>query len=65
MKFARDTGDHYPEPQWCSSRLFEVEDFGAHQARILDPAAGWGRIPRAAAAAGYTAIASAGSSLHR
>lgn len=56
--FAADPHGHYVEPQWCSARLFEVEFFGAPDARILDPACGWGRIPRAAAAAGYTAIAS-------
>jgi predicted RNA methylase len=38
--------------------LFEVEFFGAPGAAVLDPACGWGRIPRAAAAAGYTTIAS-------
>ena len=56
--FALDPHGHYVEPQWCSERLFEVESFGAPGACILDPACGWGRIPRAAAAAGYTAIGS-------
>jgi hypothetical protein len=56
--FEKDPLGHYVEPEWCSRRLFEAESFGAPSARILDPAAGWGRIPRAAIAAGYTAIAS-------
>jgi hypothetical protein len=54
MKFVRDTDDHYVEPLWCSSRLFEVKDFGAHQTR--DP--GSGRRPgtdSATACAGCTA----------
>ena len=56
--FVSDPHGFYVEPEWCSTRLFEVEFFGASGARILDPAAGWGRIPRAAIAAGYTTIAS-------
>ena len=56
--FERDQQGHYPEPHWCSERLFDVESFGAPGALILDPACGWGRIPRAAGAAGYTPIAS-------
>jgi hypothetical protein len=51
-----DEFGHYPEPLWCSARLFEVEDFGAPGARILDPCSGWGHIPHNAVAAGYTAI---------
>lgn len=49
---------HYVEPEWCSARLFQIESFGAPRARILDPAAGWGKILRAAKTAGYTAIGS-------
>jgi hypothetical protein len=55
--FARDTLGHYVEPFWCSARLFAVESFGQPGARVLDPAAGWGRILRAVAAAGYTPVA--------
>jgi hypothetical protein len=56
--FPPDAYGHYVEPQWCSARLFEVEFFGAPGARVLDPACGWGRIPKAAHDAGYTAIGS-------
>jgi hypothetical protein len=56
--FTPDPGAHYVEPLWCDTRLFEVEFFGAPGALILDPACGWGRIPQAAKAAGYTVIAS-------
>jgi hypothetical protein len=56
--FEKDPLGHYPEPPWIAERLFELEYFGQPGARILDPGAGWGRIPRAAAAAGYTPIAS-------
>lgn len=38
--FARQKHDHYVEPQWCSKRLFEVEQFS----RVWDPCCGWGRI---------------------
>jgi hypothetical protein len=56
--FERDAEGHYVEPLWCSARLFEAESFGAPGARLLDPACGWGRIPQAAKAAGYTPIGS-------
>jgi hypothetical protein len=56
--FALDCAGHYVEPVWCDERLFAVEFFGAPGACVLDPAAGWNRIPQAAAAAGYRAIAS-------
>ena len=56
--FLKATDGHYVEPGWCAERLFAVESFGAPGALVLDPAAGWGNIPRAAAAAGYTAMAS-------
>jgi hypothetical protein len=56
--FEPDPLGHYPEPPWVSARLFEVEDFGAKGALVYDPCAGWGRIPHAAARAGYTAIGS-------
>jgi hypothetical protein len=51
--FARDAYGHYVEPSWCSARLFAAESFGAPGALVFDPAAGWGRIPQAAKAAGY------------
>jgi hypothetical protein len=56
--FPKATDGHYVEPAWCSERLFAIEPFGAPGALVLDPAAGWGNIPRAAIAAGYTAVAS-------
>jgi hypothetical protein len=55
--FTPEPGAHYVEPLWCDTRLFE-KYFGAPGALILDPACGWGRIPQAAKAAGYTVIAS-------
>jgi hypothetical protein len=51
-----DPHGHYPEPLWTSKRLFDVENFGARGALILDPCAGWGRIPHNAVAAGYNVI---------
>ena len=56
--FATDPHGHYVDPEWCGTRLFDVEFFGAPGALVLDPACGWNRIPRAAAAAGYPVIAS-------
>ncbi len=56
--FPKAIDGHYVEPAWCSERLFAIESFGAPGALVLDPAAGWGNIPRVAAAAGYTAMAS-------
>jgi len=49
--FAKAEGLHYVEPEWVSSRLFEVEQFPG---LIWEPFAGWGRIAEAARAAGYT-----------
>jgi hypothetical protein len=54
--WTREVHDHYVEPQWCSTRLFEVEDFGAPGATIYDPCCGWGRILQAADAAGFTPV---------
>jgi hypothetical protein len=51
-----DPTGHYVEPLWTSARLFEVECFGARGALVLDPCAGWGRIPHNAMAANYTAL---------
>ena len=56
--FARDAYGHYVEPSWCSARLLAVESFGAPRALICDPSCGWGRILRAAKAAGYGVIGS-------
>jgi hypothetical protein len=56
--FTPDADGHYVDPRWCSSRLFDVEFFGAPGALLFDPACGWGNIPRAAAAAGYAVMAS-------
>jgi hypothetical protein len=56
--FDRDGRDHYVEPAWTAARLFEMESFGAARALVYDPCCGWGRVPHAAAAAGYTAVGS-------
>jgi hypothetical protein len=56
--FDTDAHGHYPEPLWTSARLFDAETFGAKGALVFDPCCGWGRIPHAAAAAGYTAVGS-------
>ena len=56
--FEREKYDHYCEPHWVSERLFAVEDFGPKGSTILDPCAGWCRIPEATFAASYMAIAS-------
>lgn len=52
--FDKEDGLHYVEPEWCSIRLFEAERFPGP---ILDPFAGWGRVVKAARAAGYATIA--------
>ena len=43
--FAKAEGLHYVEPEWVSTRLFEVERFPGP---IQDPFAGWGRVAEAA-----------------
>jgi hypothetical protein len=48
--WAREEHEHYVEPEWCSRRLFHVEQF---KGRITDPCCGFGRIPEAAKAAGH------------
>lgn len=53
-KWARHPDDWYVEESWCDTRLFEAEEF---EGRIWDPAAGIGRIPTAAQAAGHEAVA--------
>lgn len=50
----REEREHYVEPGWCSKRLFEVEQF---YGSIIDPCCGFGTIPKAAIAAGYTIYA--------
>lgn len=43
----REANEHYVEPEWCSERLFDEEEFiGA----IWDPACGFGRIAESARA---------------
>jgi hypothetical protein len=52
--WARDPLDWYVEPDWCSDRLFQIEQF---EGLIWDCCAGTGRIAYAARQAGYTAEA--------
>src|SRR3954447_122871 len=48
--FTPEQDSHYVEPDWVSIRLFEAERFpGA----IWEPFCGWGRVAKAAQAAGY------------
>ena len=47
--------EHYVEPFWVSTRLFDEEKFAG---AIYDPAAGFGRIVESAIAAGYDAYGS-------
>jgi hypothetical protein len=53
--FERDRDDFYSEPEWCSRRLFEVEEFTG---LIWDPCAGLGTIVRSARAAKLSNFAS-------
>lgn len=50
----REANEHYVEPEWCSQRLFEEEQF---YAPVWDPCCGFGRIPEAAKAAGIDMVA--------
>lgn len=50
--WARDPGDWYVEPRWCSERLFEQIPFVQE---VIDPACGMGRIVESARAAGHCA----------
>jgi len=50
-----DPKEHYVEPGWVTTRLFEEEPFTGN---IVDPCCGWGNIPEAAKAAGYVAFGS-------
>lgn len=52
-KWDRIKHEFYLEPEWCSQRLFEVEQF---KGKIVDPACGRGRIVSSAKAAGYNSI---------
>jgi hypothetical protein len=54
--WTREQSDHYVEPHWVSTRLFDVQDFDRTQT-LLDPCTGFGRIADAAKAAGYTVLA--------
>jgi hypothetical protein len=54
-KWPRHPQDWYVEPTWCNAMLFAAEKF---EGRVWDPAAGIGRIPTAAQAAGLEAVAS-------
>jgi hypothetical protein len=49
----REEFEHYVEPEWCSKRLFEVEQF---RGSILDPACGFGRVVKSAREANYWAV---------
>lgn len=51
----REKNDWYIEPEWCSYRLFDVEEFNDG---IWDPACGSGRIVRSAIMQGYRAFGS-------
>lgn len=51
----RGESDWYVEPEWCSRRLFDVEEFDGV---VWDPACGMGRIPDAARNSGVLSIAS-------
>jgi hypothetical protein len=53
--FERQPEDHYVEPLWVSERLFEILDLPAASS-VWDPACGFGRIVRAAAAHGHDAL---------
>lgn len=48
--WVREANDWYVEPEWVSSRLFDEEKF---EGRIVDPAAGSGRILHSARMHGY------------
>ena len=52
----RDPHGHYVEPLWTSAQLFEEDWFGPPGSLLFDPACGWGRILKSAAAAGYTVL---------
>lgn len=49
----REANEHYVEPEWCSERLFQEEDFTPS---IWDPCCGFGRIPEAGKRAGLFVV---------
>ena len=51
----REIDEHYVEPFWCSTRLFEEELF---EGEIYDPCCGFGRIVEGARKLGLTAYGS-------
>jgi hypothetical protein len=51
----REANEHYVEPEWCSERLFEEEEFDGP---IWDPCCGFGRIVISAKKAGLNASGS-------
>jgi hypothetical protein len=53
--FDREDDDFYSEPEWCSRRLFEVEEF---RGLIWDPCCGLGSVIRSARAAQLSNFAS-------
>lgn len=53
--WARHPQDWYVEPEWCSRRLFEVEDFNSMEP-IIDPACGMGRIVVAGRVKGFITL---------
>jgi len=53
--WAKEKLGFYVEPEWCSTRLFAIEDFAS---TIFDPACGTGRILASAREAGYATIGS-------
>lgn len=52
-EWEREKHEHYVEPNWCASRLFDVEDFAPG---IWDPCCGFGTIPKAAIAHGLWSV---------
>lgn len=53
--FEKHAEEWYVEQSWCSSRLFDVEDF---RGAVLDPACGRGQIPKSAMSRGLVAVGS-------
>jgi hypothetical protein len=53
--WAKEAHRWYVEPAWCSTRLFDVEDFN-HDHVVLDPMCGFGRILESAKAANYVTV---------
>jgi hypothetical protein len=53
----REAADHYVEPHWLSTQLFEVEDFNRNL-HLWGPCFGWGHISEAAKITGYHHVTS-------